>query len=279
MTAIFEKISSGIEIQESQFESGGSSFCTFSTFVKSGHTTCGDSAFVYYDSKKAIFGVFDGVSADPDGAIASACAARFFLDELKHIDRINERSLESSFHSVHSKIEKGNTTAVILIIQNNGSFVIGSVGDSVAYGINKEGKIELELPIARAVGDGDSVFKYFQFRNILTSVLGPISGLQKDPHELHIRKGKLQKNELFILASDGLSDNLFLRLKDGYIVDSSGSADLAELIGTQRDPEKITKIISSSVSARLSTGRVEKSNLLLVPKQDDVSIVVVKMLG
>jgi serine/threonine protein phosphatase PrpC len=87
-----------------------------------------------------------------------------------------------------------------------------------------------------------------------------------------MRSGKLKKGEAILLASDGLLDNLRVKVHDGYVTDSSGTEDLARLVGRERDPEKISRLLMKEIVTRIKAGKKEKAGLMLVPKEDDIAI-------
>lgn len=269
-----ERLIPGTDIKNSAEASGRCGFCEFFVYVKKGHEECGDSAFVFCDEKKAIIGIFDGVSGEEAAASASSEAAGATLAYLKKSDSCDEKRMKEAFSLAQHKIQRGYTTALVFFVKSDGSFVIASAGDSPAYGLDEKGGLEPELPLGRAVKDGDGIFKYLHFRNIVTSVLGPGGG----EAEAHMRSGKLDKNEIFILASDGLSDNLWLKTSEGFVTGSSGSDDLKKLIGTERSPEKIAKKLAGEIDRRVKAGRKELKNALLVPKEDDLSLAVIRFI-
>jgi serine/threonine protein phosphatase PrpC len=236
--------------------------------VKKGHEECGDSAFAYCDDKKAVLGIFDGVSGEPNAASASSAAASAALNHLKALDRCDEKQMKDALMEAQLAVTAGYTTAIMLFLEKGGPFLVAGVGDSPAYGISAKGEISLEIPLARMTKDGDSIFKFFHFRSIVTSVLGP-SG-QDVP--IRMRTGKLKKGDAILLASDGLTDNLWVKVHDGYVKDSSGIDDLKELMGRAHEPEKIIKLLMNEASRRIKAGKKEKKGEMLVPKQDDVAI-------
>jgi serine/threonine protein phosphatase PrpC len=127
----------------------------------------------------------------------------------------------------------------------------------------------LELPLGRAVGDGDSIFKFFYYRNMVTSVLGPSDA----DINIHTRSGKLMGGEMLLLATDCLIDNLAVKVDDGYVTDSSGSDDLTRLIGKPGDLEPLVRGLAKEIQNRLVKGKIEKKGLQLVPKEDDLALI------
>ena len=268
-----EKLIKGRDVTDQESSSGKSSFCQFSVTVKKGHPECGDSAFVFSDDKKLIIGIFDGVSGEPGAEEASSDAAEAALDYLKGLDKAGEKEIKEALSRAHLAINISSTTASLLFLRKDGSFIVAAIGDSPIYGVDSKGKLGLEVPLARTVKDNDSILKYFAFRNYITAALGGPAELL----EVSIRSGKLKKGEMFIIASDGLSDNLFVKVKEGYVTDSSGIDDLQSLIRKKNVPSAMVKTLMAEIEKRLSTGRIEKKNSSLVPKEDDIAIAVVKL--
>jgi serine/threonine protein phosphatase PrpC len=269
-----EKIIRGTVVTDSETSGGKAVFCDFYSVVKKGHYECGDSAFVYYDERKAIFAVFDGVSGEGGASEASSVAAEAVLGSLKKHDKIDEEKMKQAIMDAQSKVVVGLTTAAIVFLQKDGHFLMAGIGDSPVFSIDSKGHISSELPLGRLVKDMDAVLKFFYYRNIVTSVIG-----QSDSElSFNMRQGKLAKGEIFILASDGLSDNLYVKTGEGYVIDSSGTEDLASLIGKERAPKAIVGLLMEEIAKRLNTGRVELKQSLLIPKEDDIAIIAVRKL-
>jgi serine/threonine protein phosphatase PrpC len=266
-----ERLIRGTKVGKSKEFGGECGFCDFFVYVKKGHEECGDSAFVYCDSEKAIVGVFDGVSGEAGAASASSVAAAAVLGFLKKHDKADEKVMKMALLHANKLIKEGLTTAVIAFLEKNGPVLLAGVGDSPVYGVSK-GKVVLELPLGRPVGNKDSIFKFLYFRNLVTSVLGP-SGV--DIH-VNMRSGKLRKDEMLILATDGLSDNLYLKVKKGYLTDVSGSEDLSRLIAGKKKPEAIARHLAKVVERRISEGKKEEKGRVLVPKINDIAIAVLR---
>jgi serine/threonine protein phosphatase PrpC len=268
-----ESLISGKDVTASSDASGKNAFSEFFIFVRKGHEDCGDSAFAYSDEKKTIIAVFDGVSGEAGAANASTEAASAILEALKSENHADPKAVERAFIKAQEKITFGLTTAAVAFIEKTGAFVVAGVGDSPVYGVDKKGKITLELPLARAVKDGDAILKYFYYRNLLTSAIG-----QDSSGELAIRSGKLEKGEMLILASDGLSDNLYVKTKEGFVTDSSGCEDLADIARGKKTAESLANALSDETAKRISVGKIERHDSMLVPKEDDLSIAVIRML-
>ena len=273
-----ERLIGGGDVEASASTKGKTQFCDFAITVQKGHGECGDSAFIRYDKKRFIVGVFDGVSGDPGAAMASTDAANAVLSRLKLPGRPSEQDVEDALSAAHAAVRLGATTASLLILEPDGSFIIAVIGDSPVFSIDSRGSVSLEMPMARIVSDGDSILKFFNFRNYVSSVLGSVfsqdSGLQ-----VHIRSGRLKPGHVIILASDGLSDNLFVEVDDGYVTDASGEADLKSIVGKLREPGAVVKTIMRMLRGRIAKGRQETKKAIIVPKADDITVAVVRFTG
>jgi serine/threonine protein phosphatase PrpC len=269
-----EKLMCGAGIAADAACSGGTAFCDFQLSVRKGHEECGDSAFVYSDADKVVAGIFDGVSGELGAASASSAAASAALDYLKTFDSCDEERMKEALMRAQLAIRAGYTTASLLFLAKSGAFIIGGVGDSPAYGISAKGEFSLEIPLARETKDKDSVFRFFHFRNLVSSALGRNG---KDV-PLAIRSGKLRAGEVVLLSSDGLYDNLWVKVHDGYVTDSSGTDDLKSLVGAERDPRAIVRLLMDAITERIRAGKKETDGGLLVPKADDVAIAAFRFL-
>ncbi len=236
------------------------------------HEECGDSAFVYADEKLVIAAVFDGVSGESGASKASSAAASSILEFLKN-KTPSEKSVRDAISHANQNIIFGYTTASIFMAGKSGSFAMACVGDSPIYGMSGD-LLELEIPLGRPVGDKDSILKFISHRSLVTSVMGP-SGVDV---EIHMTSGKLKGGELIILASDALIDNLYLKTKEGYIIDGSGSEDLKELIKGLKAPGQITKTLADELEQRSKGRKIEKKDRLLDPKRDDISIIALRFI-
>lgn len=251
---------------------GGNAFCEFFAIVRKGHEECGDSAFVYCDDRKLAAGVFDGVSGEEGAASASSEAASAALKYLAKAGKADENTMKEAMAKANGAIRSGYTTAALLFMKKDGSFIVAGVGDSPIYSVNAKGGVDVELPIGRPVGDAHSILKYLALRNLVTAVLGN----QEGGLSMHVRGGTLAPGEMLVIASDGLSDNLYFKVDGGYVSDTSGSADLAKLIGKKRKPKSIISSLIATISARISKGRIEEKTRFLVPKEDDIAIVAIQ---
>ncbi|MFH0737308.1 MAG: hypothetical protein V1827_01510 [Candidatus Micrarchaeota archaeon] len=266
-----EKLIKGSQVKDSEGASGKEPPFGFSILVEKGHEECGDSAFVFSDQKKLIAGVFDGVSGEPGAAMASSDAARSAFDYLKGLDEAGEKELQEALIRAHLSIRTGSTTASLLFLDKGGTFTLASIGDSPIFSIDSKGEASLELPLARVVKDNDSIFKFFHFRNAITSALGGPA----DALDVHIRSGKLKKGEMLILASDALNDNLYIETQDGYVTESTGKKDLGKLVGGKKSAKAICDALCKAIKTRIAKGKVERKGMVLVPKEDDIALIVV----
>lgn len=279
----YERILEGSSITGSRSLSLECPPYAISVIVKKGHDECGDSALVYHDRSKIILAVFDGVSGEPGASRASGDAARSILSSLKGVDDVDEGSILSALQKADTDVRFGFTTALVLSVKReSGEFLISGIGDSPAYSRDSKGVVSLELPLSRVVQDNDSIMRFFSYRNIVSSVIGQgrSSKIGERPGgDVLIRSGTLSEGDAIILASDALTDNLYVEVKDGFVTDSSGTRDLQGILGKENDPERIVARLVSEIQKRIEGGRVDKEGAVLIPKKDDLSIAVITRTG
>jgi serine/threonine protein phosphatase PrpC len=250
---------------------GKSGFCEYAATVRKGHAECGDSAFVHCDADNIVAGVLDGVSGEPGASFASSDAAEAILAHLKSLRKPSQGAMEEALIKAHLAIRIGFTTATVLHMHRDGSFVIASIGDSPIFGVAPGAKASLEVPLDRAVKDGDSVLKYFHYRNMVTCVLGG----QMELHA-HMLAGRLKEGHMLILASDGISDNLFVKVHNGYVSDSTGTDDILAIIGSRCSAAAVAGALADAAQERMRGRKAEEPGRMIVPKDDDIAIIAVR---
>ena len=96
--------------------------------------------------------------------------------------------------------------------------------------------------------------------------------------ELKIKTGRITKGDIIIMASDALTDNLYVKTKEGYVTDATGTADLKELVGKTTKPQTIVKKLVKEIEKRIKKGKIQNKNRILFPKTDDLTIIALRWL-
>jgi serine/threonine protein phosphatase PrpC len=263
-----EKIIAGKDVRSPARWSGASAFCESALFVKKkdGAEVCGDSVFSYSDRKKAVLGVFDGVGGKAGAELASSEAAAGALSYLKETRLSGSPCMLQAFESAAASIGPGSTTGVIALICQDGSGILGSVGDSPAYVLRADGTVEIQLPLDNMVGDGSPLLDFFNNRHII------FSSLPEAWMHAHIAPIKLSKGDCIILASDGLSENLYVAMRGEFVTDCSGVTDLSRLLGSERSPARMITVLAKEVARRIEAVKIRKKGKVMMSKQDDLAI-------
>ncbi|MEM0272632.1 MAG: protein phosphatase 2C domain-containing protein [Thermoprotei archaeon] len=97
---------------------------------------CEDSILVYVEQGGVVAAVFDGVSGDADGSggLASRLAAKTLLNYVGKLLRGDpDNMLEEYMAECKSKISVGATTALILVLWEDGECQVYNKGDSLCY--------------------------------------------------------------------------------------------------------------------------------------------------
>ncbi len=242
-------------------------------YIRKGKTnkTCDDAALLLANEKFALIGIFDGVGSEPFAQYASETVLRtvkfFVTQNFGKID--NEILLERAIEEANFVINKGATTSSVALVLRDGRYFFANVGDSHIYYVSVQGKVT-RITKDEKEANGSSFITYINSRYIVNNSLG---GLIKN---INTGKGKLKTSDYLLIASDGILDNLFITVDGGVIIDSSGSTDLEEIIIGKEKADEIVKTITNKVKERMESNEKLEEGKILIPKEDDISIVVLK---
>lgn len=243
--------------------------------VRRMHDVCGDSALIYMDEKKIILAVLDGVSGEQGAEQASSIAAIAILNYLREKDRITKEDLQDALTGAHSHIVYGFTTALVVAIKPDGSFLSASIGDSTFYSLGRNSELDLVMDVMRMVGVGSPVFRFALFRNNVTSVLGLDADL-----EIYFKDGMLEPGDTLILVTDGILDNLKFQTEDNKVKSCSGTEDMKEIIGKKHEAKAIVRNIRSEILKRMKNpAEIKEGNQSLIIKPDDFAIIAIHFKG
>lgn len=177
-----------------------------------------DSVFVNPDS--GVFVVADGMGGHAAGEVASAIASRTIGGSAcrpcgsleAQAEQLVEAFLEAG-REISRQVEEDpsrsgmGTTATVLRLRREGSFVVAHIGDSRAY-LRRDDTLRrvtrdhswVQEQVERGVISPDQARGHPQ-SNIITRALGT------DPRPTpDLYPGELQPGDLFLLATDGLTD-------------------------------------------------------------------------
>lgn len=259
----------GTEIKKEKKGELSTKFADMAYTVRRMHDVCGDSAFIYEDSNKAILAVLDGVSGEEGAEQASSVAAVAILNHLKRIESPTKEDVQEALITGAANIVYGLTTALVVVLDKKGGFIAGSVGDSVLYSLDKKGILKLEILPMRIVGEGSPVFRFLMFRNMVPSVLGLPADM-----EIYLKQGTLDPGDMLLLMTDGITDNLKIKIEEKKIKDCSGIDDLKEIIGKESDITKIVKKIRREILRRMEDRvDIKEEEESLIIKPDDLAII------
>lgn len=177
-----------------------------------------DSVFVQPDS--GVFVVADGMGGHAAGEVASAIASRTIggsacrpcgsleAQAEQLVDAFLEAGREISRQVEEDPSRSGmGTTATVLRLRREGSFVVAHIGDSRAY-LRRDGTLKrvtrdhswVQEQVERGLISPEQARGHPQ-SNIITRALGT------DPRPTpDLYPGKLRAGDLFLLATDGLTD-------------------------------------------------------------------------
>lgn len=186
-----------------------------------------------------LFAVFDGMGGGVNGEKASLCASQVFAEEYKKLDEIaisckaflitaceNANGCINNISHMKQIGTMGTTVAALCLSQNEA--VACNVGDSKVFRIRNNQMLQIsedhtDEKIMKAIG--------IKKKPVLLQYLGvPDTEMAIEPF---VTKGDIVDEDIFVLCSDGVTDNVPLealyRLIKERTVDDAVRAILAEV--------------------------------------------------
>jgi len=204
---------------------------------------------IFMDGKLKYFVVADGMGGHKGGDIASQAAVKELSEFLKNGDRSNpeEILIKSLAHTNQAILKKGNDnplwkgmgTTVVEYYFKSSKLYIGNVGDSRGYLVNQKNLYQLTKDhslIQEKMNFGmytREQAKKDPQKNVLSRTVG-----FDEEVEIDIYNYKVQKNDIFLLCSDGLygmvsdADILFLINKHIPAPAKAGKDELATAVNS-----------------------------------------------
>ena len=177
---------------------------------------------VYCSAEDGVFVVADGMGGHAAGEVASAIASEWISErlcgacmtmELEQVeDRFRTAFVEAGREILRQAAENTarlgmGTTATVLLLRQDGRYVIGHIGDSRAY-LVRDGSISqvtrdhswVQEQVDRGMITAEQAKNHPQ-SNIITRALGT------EPYPTpDLYNGPVRAGDVFLLASDGLTD-------------------------------------------------------------------------
>src|SRR3989338_5908216 len=241
---------------------------TSSAYIKkSKEHSCDDSALLIIKDEYTLIGVFDGVSGQPNASTASETALITIVNyaEKNFGKKKVEELLENAISEANYAVQAGGTTASIALILKDGSYYYANIGDSHIYKISKN-KI---TRITKDDRDSSSFASYIKGRYYVAECIGSLIT------SIDTGNGKLNRGEIIFAVSDGIVDNLFVKVEGGIVTDTSGKEDL-ERIFESKNIKTMCEALAEEIKKRMQLKEEVIDNGILVPKEDDAAIVIFK---
>ena len=177
---------------------------------------------VHCSAESGVFVVADGMGGHAAGEVASAIASEWIAERLcgacmtMELDQVEDRFrtafVEAGREILRQAAENTGqlgmgTTATVLLLREDGRYIIGHIGDSRAY-LVRDGMISqvtrdhswVQEQVDRGMITPEQAKNHPQ-SNIITRALGTEAYPTPD-----LYNGEVQAGDTFLLASDGLTD-------------------------------------------------------------------------
>lgn len=205
---------------------------------------------VYCSAASGVFVVADGMGGHAAGEVASAIASKWIGDRLcdacKEMDlaeiedRFRTAFVEAGREILRQATENTaqlgmGTTATVLLLRPQGRYVIGHIGDSRAYHVRNGIMTQVtrdhswvQEQVDRGMITPEQARNHPQ-SNIITRALGTEAYPTPDLYD-----GPIQGGDIFLLASDGLTD----MLEEEHIL---------RIVQREEDPERcVSKLVQEA---------------------------------
>jgi protein phosphatase len=189
------------------------------------------------EPSKGIVVVADGMGGAPAGDLASALAVQEVARGL-HAGEGMKASIQAANRKVRQMAADqpalegmGSTVTALALSAEEGSFVIGHVGDSRAYRLRGGVLVQLtrDHTVVQDMVDAGRIPRSAERGHPLSHILSRVLGSEEDV-DVDLVEGPVKEGDCFLLCTDGLSkvlDDSELELW----LNRSGAVGLEELVG------------------------------------------------
>lgn len=215
---------------------------TYAALSDTGRVRSGNEDSLFADPAGGVFAVADGMGGHAAGEVASTIATRVIGDRLCSCRRDSSEqirgSLRAAFAAAGQQIirearqdparEGMGTTATVLVLDPEGCYLVGHIGDSRCY-LLRDGALRqltrdhswVQEQVERGVISREQA-RFHPQSNIITRALGTDEIPQPDVYE-----GEARPDDIFLIASDGLTDMLSEREIESILGSESPPGDAA----------------------------------------------------
>lgn len=178
-----------------------------------------DSLYADADQERGLFIVADGMGGHAAGEVASEMAVQIVardltdLRDLQHADA-NGRMAEALMaanraiyeRTIEEADKQGMGTTASCMMMGQGRYLIGHIGDSRVYLLRDGVLRQVTKDHSYVQEQVDAGFltpeqaRYHPYSNVITRCVGANASVEAD-----VLTGEIQKGDLFLLASDGLT--------------------------------------------------------------------------
>lgn len=196
----------------------------------------------YIDETKEIYVVADGMGGHNAGEVASELAVNTVIEYLKNIEEIDiewqltkaiKKANENIFELSHTKKEyEGMGTTITVAFIKKGKMVVGNVGDSSCYIIDKDDKIlkvTKDHSLVQQLVDNGTITEEEALihpnKNVITRALGTSDLVIVDTFVLDLKEIKKT-----ILCTDGLTNDIIPKEMCDIIIKNNNKNACKDLV-------------------------------------------------
>lgn len=178
-----------------------------------------DSFFAEADARRGVFVVADGMGGHAAGEVASEMAVDIISRALLQLDGVTQadavertaQSLRDANRAIYTRMlaesdKQGMGTTASVLVLSAGRYLIGQIGDSRVYLLRGGELRQLTKDHSYVQEQMDAGLltaeqaRYHPYSNVITRCVGASDAVEPDLYQ-----GDVQPDDLFLVASDGLT--------------------------------------------------------------------------
>ncbi|QEU60869.1 Ptc7 [Kluyveromyces lactis] len=245
-----------------------------------------DSYFVAPRSNSELYaGVADGIGGWANHGYDSTAISRELCLAMKSItlnsskDIAPKELLQMAFSSLinEKKVEVGGTTAIVAHLKDDGTLNVSNLGDSWC-GVFRDCKLTFETKFQTVGFNAPYQLAIIPKHIIEAAEKKNGSFIMNKPTDADDYSFKLQKNDIVVLATDGVTDNIAVEDMELFLKDKIESSQSLQDI-TEEFVDKVVTISKDPTFPSVFSQEYSKlaGQYYSGGKEDDITVVVIKV--
>ncbi|SCU98562.1 LAFA_0G18778g1_1 [Lachancea sp. 'fantastica'] len=242
-----------------------------------------DNYFVGVRNSHDLFaGVADGVGGWVEHGFDSSAISRELCSSMLDISKMNKpfspkQLLDLAYTKIKNdgKVQVGGTTAIVAHLTPSGTLKVANLGDSWC-GVFRNTKLVFQTRFQTVGFNAPYQLAIIPQEIVKQAAQRGGSYIQNQPSDADEYNFKLQKDDIIVLATDGVTDNIATGDMELFLSNNAGNGDLQQL--TQKFVNQVVNLSKDSTFPSVFSQEMSKlyGRPYLGGKEDDITVVVIK---